>query len=129
MNVEGDEVNEDNMQQRSDVSDFKDPSKGWPRPTGLCKGCCLYQFKRGLARAWTLPPHIRGGTIAVPLYGLDIGVQFGEVMEVYHSVLFTTAKIKPTEAIRTLMQDRGLPQYEFISTNVWTSRNASGTFT
>ena len=81
MNVEEDEVNEDNMQQRSDVSDFKDPSKGWPRPTGLCKGCWLYQFKRGLARAWTLPPHIRGGTIAVRLNDLDIGVQFGEVME------------------------------------------------
>ena len=77
MAVEGDEVNKDNMQQRPDANDFIDPSKGWPRPTGLCKGCWIYQFKQGLARAWTLPPHVRGGMIAVHLNGLSIGDQFG----------------------------------------------------
>ena len=128
MAVEWDEVNKHNMQQRPDPNDFIDPSKGWPRPTGLCKGCWIYQFKQGLARAWTLPPHIRGGMIAVHLNGLSIGDQFGEVMEVYHSALFTTAKIKPTEAIRVLMQDQSFPPYEFIYINVWSSRNAAGNF-
>jgi len=128
MAVEGDEANKDNMQQRSDANDFVDPNRGWPRPTGLCKGCWIYQFKQGLARAWTLPPHIRGGTIAVRLNGLRVGDQFGEVTEVYHSALFTTVKIKPTEAIRVLMQDQKFSPYEFIYINVWSSRNAAGNF-
>ena len=105
MEAEGQFFDEEALKPTGD--EHLDPTRGWPRPTGLCKGCWLYQWKKGLARAWTLPPHMRGGTIAVRLIVLDVGTQFGEVVEVYHSALFTTAKVRTTTALRVLMQGQG----------------------
>ena len=43
------------------ASSSSDPTSGFPRPMILQRGCKLFNTKSGLARAWSLPPHIQGG--------------------------------------------------------------------
>jgi len=98
-----------------------EPQGGFPRPLGMQRGCRIFNTKSRLARAWSSPPHVKGGQRIATFkqYGSDVCL--GRVAEVYHSDLFTTALVTLDDAVKG-----ETPGYERAYINVWTSKNNYG---